>query len=131
MFELVSLHHRIGGLRARLFQLRSRLHHVDLRRHTLVIAIVGQVERSLISRHRIVQQLFLRVQPMQLEPVERLPDCRLNRMVQDRSRSLCAVSMSASMVRRTLPQMSASQVPSNGICAVAKALGLKPVLAAE
>ncbi len=43
----------------------------------------------------------------------------------------CAVSMLDSIVLRIRPQISASQLASKGICAVAKALGLKPVLAAD
>ncbi len=71
MLQLRTQHQRIGGLSARLLQLRARLHYVDLRRHPLVVAIVGQVERLLIGRHRIVQQFLLRVQSVKLEKIER------------------------------------------------------------
>src|SRR5580704_1538798 len=68
---------------------------------------------------------------MQLEPVQRQLRLETEPHGSRSPRDACAVSMLDSIIRRIRPQISASQDPSKGICATAKALGLKPVLAAD
>ena len=65
VFVLLALHHGIGRLRARLFELRLRLRHVHLGCDALVISIDGELKRPFIGRHVGVEQGFLGIETMQ------------------------------------------------------------------
>lgn len=71
MFELLARDHRVGGFRFRLGELRLRLRHVHLGSDSLVVPVLGEFQRFLVSLHGGVEQLLLRIQAAQLEIIER------------------------------------------------------------
>ncbi len=70
VFELRALHADVDRLRLRALQLRLRLHDIDVRRDTRVIAVARELERFLERGHGVVEQLALLVEHAQLEIIE-------------------------------------------------------------
>ena len=69
MFELRALNSEVGGLRARGVELRFGLCDVLVGREASVMLNLCQSKGSLISEHRRIQKLPLRIQHAKLEIV--------------------------------------------------------------
>ena len=65
MFELRSLHTEVDSLGARCLQLRPGLQDLDLWGNPLVIAVGRELQGRLESGNSQIQQLFLRIEPVQ------------------------------------------------------------------
>src|ERR1700676_2583093 len=71
VLKLSTLHTQIGRLRPRGLKLGPGLLHIHARNHSLIVPIIGKLQRPFVSDYRGIQEPFLGVHATELKIVSR------------------------------------------------------------